>query len=340
MCSQSPREQQAHGLRVCVRARCNSLSPRAVRCGPHIRVSALCPLRPPLLSAAPRNTPAYLHNPHILSGYRVHFSRRLALHSLFRLHNETLNIWTHLLPAIYFTWRFVWSIAVELPSIQLGGSDPNSGAEAQSQSAIASDFASFGLFYASACACFYLSALYHLMGCCSYDTHACLYRCDVSGILSLIGGSYIPALHYAFRCRPHLQWAYSATIGALVALLLVLFNVPACNTRRLHSVRVGALVLSVAFAVLPTLHWLLGVLPHDYPDLPQRTFLLPLVAMLACYLLGFGFYSRHVPEKWAPGRFDFALQSHNWWHLLVATAALIWEYELWTMLENQNKAVC
>lgn len=271
----------------------------------------------------------------------MHFSRRLALHSLFRLHNETLNIWTHLLPALYFTWRLISTVATELPALQLDPADSaGSHSQHQSLSATASDFACFAFFYLSACVCFYLSALYHLLGCCSFDAHACLYRCDVSGILALIVGSYVPALHYAFRCRPHLQWGYSAAIGAIVALLLVMFNVPSCNTRRLHSVRVGALVLAVAFAVLPTLHWVLGVLPEDYPALPSGTFLLPLGAMLLCYLLGFGFYSRHVPERWAPGRFDFALQSHNWWHLLVATAAAIWEYELWTMLQHRNMAVC
>jgi len=40
--------------------------------------------------------------PHILTGYRTRFTPRLAWASLFRLHNETLNVWSELLPAAVF----------------------------------------------------------------------------------------------------------------------------------------------------------------------------------------------------------------------------------------------
>eukprot|EP00474_Spongospora_subterranea_P009270 CRZ09728.1 hypothetical protein [Spongospora subterranea] len=41
-------------------------------------------------------------NPHIAGGYRVHFSWRLCVRSMFRLHNETLNVWTHLIGFFIF----------------------------------------------------------------------------------------------------------------------------------------------------------------------------------------------------------------------------------------------
>jgi adiponectin receptor len=202
------------------------------------------------------------------------------------------------------------------------------------------DYLLFSLFYLSVQACFYLSSLYHLMGCCSFQSHGCLYRCDISGILSLIAGSYLPALHYAFRCRDVLRQAYMAIVLSLVASLVLLFQLPSCASRKMHAMRVGALVLTIAFAVLPTVHWVCFVLPLDFPTLPAATFLTPLAAMLACYAVGFGFYSRHIPECWSPGRFDFIAQSHNWWHLLVVAAAAIWEHELWAMLHRKNLAVC
>lgn len=47
--------------------------------------------------------PTYLaDNEHIKSGYRVHFSWRLCLRSMFRMHNETLNIWTHFVAFLLF----------------------------------------------------------------------------------------------------------------------------------------------------------------------------------------------------------------------------------------------
>ena len=46
--------------------------------------------------------PEYLKEKFIYTGYRVNFTMRLCLHSLFRLHNETFNIWTHVIGAVLF----------------------------------------------------------------------------------------------------------------------------------------------------------------------------------------------------------------------------------------------
>lgn len=41
-------------------------------------------------------------NPSILEGYRMNLGLRRTILSLFRIHNETGNIWTHLLGAVFF----------------------------------------------------------------------------------------------------------------------------------------------------------------------------------------------------------------------------------------------
>ena len=51
--------------------------------------------------------------PRIKRGYRINFSNyRLARLSLFQLHNETVNVWSHLLGALLFVWfsayAFIW----------------------------------------------------------------------------------------------------------------------------------------------------------------------------------------------------------------------------------------
>eukprot|EP01133_Synstelium_polycarpum_P002606 gene2606-2992_t len=49
------------------------------------------------------NIPPYLQgNEFIVTGYRVNFTYALCAKSIFRMHNETLNIWTHLLGTIAF----------------------------------------------------------------------------------------------------------------------------------------------------------------------------------------------------------------------------------------------
>ena len=41
-------------------------------------------------------------NPSILEGYRMNLGLKRTILSLFRIHNETGNIWTHLLGSIFF----------------------------------------------------------------------------------------------------------------------------------------------------------------------------------------------------------------------------------------------
>jgi Haemolysin-III related len=41
-------------------------------------------------------------HPFILNGYRIHHTAKDCFFSIFKLHNETLNIWTHLIPCLAF----------------------------------------------------------------------------------------------------------------------------------------------------------------------------------------------------------------------------------------------
>ena len=50
--------------------------------------------------------PWFTPYPFVLTSYRSGFSYRLCLASLFRLHNETLNVWSELAPAVCFA---VWT---------------------------------------------------------------------------------------------------------------------------------------------------------------------------------------------------------------------------------------
>jgi adiponectin receptor len=46
-----------------------------------------------------------LYNPYIKRGFRINFNSHTKLFkSLFMLHNETINVWTHLIGAIFFSY--------------------------------------------------------------------------------------------------------------------------------------------------------------------------------------------------------------------------------------------
>ena len=48
--------------------------------------------------------PEYMRTNFISTGYRANLSIQEAIRSIFQIHNETVQIWAHLLPAVYFWW--------------------------------------------------------------------------------------------------------------------------------------------------------------------------------------------------------------------------------------------
>ncbi|OQS03287.1 adiponectin receptor protein [Thraustotheca clavata] len=57
------------------------------------------------------------HNPFIRSGYRLHYHSPLhCLKSLFQLHNETWNVWSHLVGAMLFGAFFISVVWIDAPS--------------------------------------------------------------------------------------------------------------------------------------------------------------------------------------------------------------------------------
>jgi adiponectin receptor len=54
--------------------------------------------------------PEYVKNDHIIGGYRFNMSYWQATKSLFALHNETFNVWTHLLGIVFFLYLFFFVV--------------------------------------------------------------------------------------------------------------------------------------------------------------------------------------------------------------------------------------
>lgn len=62
----------------------------------------------------------YRHNPYILSGYRERTTFGGCLKSVLVLHNETINIWSHLIGFVFFVAIFLRDILFLIPSNESG----------------------------------------------------------------------------------------------------------------------------------------------------------------------------------------------------------------------------
>jgi hypothetical protein len=134
-------------------------------------------------------------NSYIRSGYRPSTSSFLdSLCSVTYLHNESVNIWTHLLGAV---------AAAAAALLYLYGI-----IEPRYPSADASDVLVFACFFAGAVACLGMSATYHAVS--NHSEHVARWgnKLDYSGIVCMIVGSYVPCLYYGLFCEVWLMAVY------------------------------------------------------------------------------------------------------------------------------------
>jgi adiponectin receptor len=133
-------------------------------------------------------------NHFILHGYRpVSNSVRASWESWFHLHNETVNIFTHLIPAIYCLAAeglITQYFAFHYPKSTNG------------------DRIVFAFFILTVTICFGMSATYHtLMNHSDSVSHLWL-RIDFVGIILHTLGNFISGIYVVFYCEPTLQKVY------------------------------------------------------------------------------------------------------------------------------------
>ena len=129
-----------------------------------------------------RRDNAYIH-----SGYRhLRASYMHAFTSLFYLHNESVNIWTHLLGAALAIATASYVYVVVHPRYE---------------SATEGDVFVFACFFSGAILCLGMSATFHALIDHSEAVAKWGNKLDYTGIVALIVGSYVPALYYGFFCK-------------------------------------------------------------------------------------------------------------------------------------------
>lgn len=170
--------------------------------------------------------PEYMKDNHyITDGYRVHFTYKLCVQSLFRWHNETLNIWTHLIAAMLFFVLMIFTFTIFLE-------DPNGTIKSLNlltNPEIGYDILVFIIFLIVAQIQMIASAIFHTFGCSSPHSFTWLAKLDYSGIYRnahwvlnlllgitfMIVGSYYPPLYYGFRCFDTPRIVYLTGISVL-----------------------------------------------------------------------------------------------------------------------------
>nr|XP_027199285.1 adiponectin receptor protein 2-like isoform X2 [Dermatophagoides pteronyssinus] len=246
-------------------------------------------------------------NDYLLFGHRPPLASFTACFwSIFRLHTETMNIWTHGLGCITFVllsiYLFVASAYATIPII---------------------DKIMLGIFLCTAILCLAFSTCYHTLACHSHQVLVLVCKLDYCGISLLIAGSIVPCLYYAFYCSFYSQITYTImTISLCAASVTVSFSAK-FSEPQYRPLRATVFFSYAFFSFIPAVHWFLVHSDDEtFYHSSFRTAIFCLAAMAILYIIGAVLYASRIPERFYPGKFDFYFHSHQLFHIFVILAAI------------------
>ncbi|CAH00224.1 PAQR-type receptor [Kluyveromyces lactis] len=244
-------------------------------------------------------------NEHILHGYvRETQSWKELFHSLFYLHNESVNIYTHLIPAValFFIMLFATHHVIN---------------EYPTTSAI--DYFMINLFFFGCATCLTMSSMFHTIKCHSLPIATFGNKLDYLGIVVLISTSMISILFYGFHDSSLLFYPF-AGLTSLFGLICGYMSLKdKFRSREWRPYRATMFVLFGLSAVFPIVA---GFIVYGKDETWKRVQLTWVIWEGVLYIFGAFLYGVRFPERLAPGKFDIWGHSHQLFHVLVVVAAL------------------
>ncbi|KAF5788269.1 hypothetical protein HanRHA438_Chr10g0474531 [Helianthus annuus] len=317
----------------------------------------------PLLSF--EELPEYMKdNEFILDHYRVNWPLKQAFFSLFHWHNETLNVWTHLIGFFVFVGLTIGNM-MQVPEVLdflnvLTWSVPlNPGANASNVSMMdtpklidlkhipsqdmdippllmAETRWPFFVFLAGAMFCLLSSSTCHLFGCHSHRLSLQLLQLDYVGITIMIITSFFPPIYYIFQCSPLWQFIYLGGVTTMGVFTIITLLSPALSSGKFRSFRAFLFMAMGLFGLIPSVH----AVYLNWNEPQRNTMLAYELVMALSYLIGTMFYVTRIPERWRPGWFDLAGHSHQIFHCFVIMGALAHYGAALVFLESWGRASC
>ncbi|KAM7421451.1 hypothetical protein PAMA_015539 [Pampus argenteus] len=237
----------------------------------------------------------------IISGYRHPRSSALdCVLSSFQMNNETINIWTHFLP----TWYFLWHFSVLCSNLNF-----------------LTDSYTWPLLVYMLLICIYpfTSSCAHTFSTMSPESRHICYFFDY-GALSLY--SLGCAISYGYYVMPDCwvnSWLHHHFVPIAIGNTLFCTSL-SCYSRflevqfpqRSKALRTGAFIFPFIFDTVPLFYRILlccGGSCSASEALSSHCYHL-LFAVLTCFL-----FTAHLPERLAPGRFDYFGHSHQLFHI-------------------------
>jgi len=227
--------------------------------------------------------------------------------SMFRIHTETGNIWTHFAGLILI---LIAMLVVYLRANDLIVDYPR-GLE---------EYVVFTAFFIGAICCLGFSWLYHTCACHSKKASSLLSKLDYAGIAFMIMGSFTPCIYYGFYCLFYHKIVYLTceTVLGVSSIIVALWDKFA--TPAFRAVRAGLFLALGCSGIIPIVHMMVI---YGIQRGSQQGAVGWLIVMGLCYIIGAILYALRVPERFFPGKCNLMFQSHQIFHVLVVAGAML-----------------
>lgn len=245
-------------------------------------------------------------NDKILTGYvRETKSFKQCLQSLLYWNNETINIYTHLIPALFYL-----TISVTLINYVVVPHFPTTSIM---------DYFVINVFLMGAFVCLILSSCFHCLK--QHSSRQCTLwsKLDYMGIIILISCSLIPMIYFGYF--DHLYYVnffiiltFSFATLCSICVLNEKFNVP-------HYRPFRAIVFML-FSFSGFIPILTGFYLFGFHGVFERVALKFVAWEALFYITGATLYGFRIPECFKPGDFDFLGSSHQIFHILVVLGSI------------------
>lgn len=245
-------------------------------------------------------------NNHIWSGYvKETQSFRKCLYSLFYFHNESINVYSHLVPSIvyitlvFFLMNKLWVNVFPTTTFK--------------------DYIFINTFLIGCALCLMISGIFHCLKQHSEKQCKIWSKVDYLGIIILISCSMVSVIYYGYF--DHHRYLYSfltmvISLGVLCSLVVLNDTFDQNNWKPVRA------TFFILFALSGLIPLLFGIFKFGYLEVLNRICLKFIWLEAIFYILGAVLYSCKIPESWYPGQVDLWGNSHQMFHCMVVIGSI------------------
>lgn len=258
-------------------------------------------------------------NSFIRHGYRYNLSWSQCLRSFFFFHNETMNVWTHFIGFVLFVFYFLRDFIVSRHHQNLFSSSN------------LDDYLMLLFYVLCIICCMIASTTLHLFSGCTVHVYNSCMQLDLLGIALATLASFFIGLHLLFKCHFYTRVFYQL---AIISLIVIVVKHHLSN--RDDTIDSTGFIAVTLAGFVPLFHW---IYIHEY-SANISYFFINIIVFYLIFGTGVLFFRTKVPERLAPGYFDYVGASHQLWHLFSLLAFYWWYSHSVELIQHHQTYAC